>query len=107
MKIKVDGCFLSPERVIAGTMGSIGETRLDMYFGKDWDGFDKIIVFRTPLGKVVQSRCDQDGACIPEEVMRERGKSSFCVVGEQGGIKRRTLCGELYVLGTIDTGDDI
>ncbi len=107
MKIKVDGCLLSPSRVLVGTKGSLGEAHIDVSFDKSWNGLEKSVIFRTPTGVCVRESCDGSRIYIPDEVMRTRGKSSFAFLGCGEDIQRTTLSGEVYVLGTLDDGDAI
>ncbi|MBE6577634.1 MAG: hypothetical protein E7653_05805 [Ruminococcaceae bacterium] len=102
MKIKVDGCFLRPARIIAGIKGSFDVTYLEMCFGKDWEAFDKSVVFQTSSGTSVTALCEDGRVRIPDEVMMTHGKSSFAVVGRAGSARKTTLSGELYVLNTVD-----
>ncbi len=107
MKIKVDGCFLTPARIIAGTKGSFDTVRVELCFGKDWEGLDKSVVFHTPTGKNVRVSCDDGRLRIPDEVMATRGKSSFAVIGKDGGKRKTTLPCELYVLNSVDGVDEV
>ncbi len=102
MKIKVNDCFLAPSRIVVGVKGSLGEPTLELSFGREWDGLDKSVFFRTSTGVSVSAGCESGVVRIPDEVMESHGKVRFAVLGKGDGKRKTTLSGELYVLDTVD-----
>ena len=107
MTIKVDQYSLSPAHIFAGTRGSFGFCSLSFEFSDAWDGLGKRVIFLTPSGMSVCVPYSGGELPIPFEVMSERGKSRFAVVGYMGEKKLITVSGELDVLNTLsDEGDN-
>ena len=106
MKIKVDTCFLSPSRAVVGVKGSTDEAALELCFSRDWEGLERRAVFRTADGLTLSAPCEGSRVRIPDEVMMTHGKVSFAIVGKGGARQKTTLAGELYILNTVDGGED-
>jgi hypothetical protein len=102
MKIKVKNYTLSPKRIFAGVRGSIGSVQFEMSFGKEWEGYEKSVVFRAPNGATASVSCEGGTVRVPDEIMNARGKIRFAAVGVAGDKRRMTLPAEMYVLGTVD-----
>lgn len=105
MKINVNQYSLSPAHLLAGTKGSYGFETLELTFSGEWEGLGKKIIFETPSGKTVSKLYTTGAVDIPAEVMKERGKTRFAVVGVQGNRTILSVSGTLDVLDTLSDAD--
>ena len=102
MKIRIDEYAMCPSRFIVGTKGSRGVAFFDFAFGKKWKSLEKRLVFRTPSGRTVSVACDSDPVRVPDEVLSEKGKTLFSIIGDSKQTTRVSVSGELYVLGSTE-----
>ena len=105
MKISANNFSLSPIRFIAGTRGSYGIEKLEIDFSEEWNGLAKRVVFYPPRSKAVAVIYPDSPIDIPFEVMKERGKTKYAVIGYRDEKKLFSVSGEIDVLGTLDDTD--
>ena len=102
MKIKVENYSMYPSKLIVGTKGSYGFEFIELELGEGWEGLAVKLIFQPPVGEAVSIVYAGEPVPVPYEVTRERGRTSFCVVGYEGEKTRITVSGELDVLQALE-----
>ena len=102
MKIKVENYSMYPSKFIVGTKGSYGFEFIELELGEGWEGLAVKLIFQPPVGDAVSIVYAGEPVLIPYEVTRERGRTSFCVVGCEGEKTKITVSGELDVLHALE-----
>jgi hypothetical protein len=107
MQIHVGKYALTPDKTVAGTVGSYGFERMKLVFDPFWESLTKRIVFESADGECVSLVLDADAEIVlPREVTRCAGVCRYAVVGYEGEKIIITLAGELMVLETLPSEGD-